>query len=97
MKALAFSPAAAADISSIWDYSAETWGPDQADRYTDEIRNACHALASGGKRGRAVEVRPGYLKYPTGSHMIYFRDLGDRLVIIRVLHQRQDVDRHLQR
>jgi len=95
MKALAFSPAAEADIEGIWDYSADNWGPDQADRYTDEIRDACRTLASGGKRGRVVDVRSGYLKLSTGSHMIYFRDHGDRLEIMRVLHGRQDVDRHL--
>lgn len=95
MKALAFSPAAEADIDGIWDYSAENWGPDQADRYTDEIRDACQALASGRKRGRAADVRRGYLKLTTGSHMIYFRDNGDRLEIIRILHNKQDVERHL--
>ena len=54
MKALAFSPAAESDIDSIWDYSADNWGPDQADRYTDEIRDACHALASGSKQGLSL-------------------------------------------
>lgn len=95
MKALAFSPAAQADIDAIWDYSADNWGPDQADRYTDEIRDACNALAAGRKRGRPVDVRPGYLKLTTGSHMVYFRDNGDRLEIMRVLHNKQDVERHL--
>lgn len=95
MKALAFSPAAEADIDKIWDYSADNWGPDQADRYTDEIRDACNALAAGRKRGKIVDVRPGYLKLTTGSHMVYFRDRGDHLEIMRVLHHKQDVDRHL--
>ena len=95
MKALAFSPLAIADIEAIWDYSAENWGPDQADRYTDEIRDACFALAAGSKAGRAVDVRPGYLKYPTRSHVIYFRDTPNQLEVIRVLHGRQDVERHL--
>ena len=95
MKALAFSPAAEADIDAIWDYSADNWGPDQADRYTDEIRDACQALATGDTRGRPADVRPGYGKLSTGSHMIYFRDHGGRLEIIRVLHGRQDVERHL--
>ena len=44
MKALAFSPAAAADLEHIWDHSAGRWGPDQADRYIDEIRDACLGL-----------------------------------------------------
>lgn len=95
MKVIAFSPAAQADIDAIWDYSAEHWGPDQADRYTDEIRDACRALAAGRKRGRPVDVAPGYLKYPTGSHVVYARDRGDKLDIIRILHQRQDAEKHL--
>jgi toxin ParE1/3/4 len=95
MTGLAFSPAAEADLDHIWSYSAEHWGPDQADRYTDEIRDACCGLASGDRRGRPVDVRSGYLKYATGAHMIYFRDRGDWLEIIRILHQRQDVSRNL--
>jgi toxin ParE1/3/4 len=95
MKVLAFSPAAESDIDGIWNYSADTWGPDQADRYTDEIRDACHALARGQKRGRAVDVRPGYLKFSTGSHVIYYRDHGNRLEIVRILHGRMEVNRHL--
>jgi toxin ParE1/3/4 len=38
-------------------------------------------------------MRPGYLQYPTGSHVIYFRERGDQLEIIRVLHGRMDVSR----
>lgn len=64
MKALTLSPAAEADLDHIWDHSAEHWGPDQADRYTDEIRDACHDLASGIRGGRTVDVRPGYLNTP---------------------------------
>ena len=52
MKAIAFSPAAEADIGEIWDYSADRWGADQADSYTDTIRDACDALARGKKQGR---------------------------------------------
>jgi toxin ParE1/3/4 len=95
MKSLTFSPAAEADLEKIWDYSAENWGPDQADRYTDEIRDACQMAASGEKRGRLVDVRPGYLKISSGSHMDYFHEEGDRLEIIRILHGKQDVEWHL--
>ncbi|MFO1202203.1 MAG: type II toxin-antitoxin system RelE/ParE family toxin [Tabrizicola sp.] len=92
---LTFSPAAVADIGAIWDYSAETWGVDQADRYVDDIRNVCVSLASGGRSGRRVDVRDGYLKYPVGRHLIFFRQGGPGIVVIRVLHQCMDVDRHL--
>lgn len=96
MKALAFSPAAQADIDEIWDYSAHRWGPDQADHYTDALRDACHALARGTKHGRPAEVLPDFQKYLCGSHVIYFLDSPDRLDVIRILHQRQDVERYLQ-
>jgi toxin ParE1/3/4 len=95
MKAIAFSPAAEADIDGIWDYSADRWGLDQADSYVDAIRDACYALAEGTKRGRPVEVLPDFQKYLCGSHVVYFLDYPDHLDVIRVLHQRQDAERHL--
>ena len=63
---LTFSPAAIADIGAIWDYTAETWGVVQADRYVDDIRSACVALAAGERAGRKVDVLDGYLKFPVG-------------------------------
>lgn len=95
MKTIAFSPAAEADLNAIWDYSVDRWGCDQADSYTDAIRDACHALAKGMKQGRAVDVLPRLQKYLCGAHVIYFMDDADRLVVVRILHQRQDVGRHL--
>jgi toxin ParE1/3/4 len=92
---LAFSPAAVADIGAIWDYTAETWGVGQADRYVDDIRSACVALANGEWAGRKVDVLDGYLKYPVGRHLIFFRQVGTGIVVIRVLHQSMDVERHL--
>ena len=95
MKAIAFSPAAEDDIGEIWDYSADRWGPDQADSYTDAIRDVCYALAKGTKRGRPADVLPDFQKYLCGSHVVYFLDYTDHLDVIRVLHQRQDAERHL--
>lgn len=47
--------------------------------------------------GRACdEVRPGYRKLAVGSHMLYYRIVdGDAINVVRILHQRMDVDRHL--
>jgi toxin ParE1/3/4 len=92
---LAFSPAAVADIGAIWDYTAETWGVGQADRYVDDIRSACVALADGERVGRRVDFLDSYLKYPVGRHLIFYRQDGPGIVVIRVLHQSMDVDRHL--
>lgn len=94
MKPISFSPAAEADIDGIWDYTADRWGIDQADSYTDAIRDVCQALAEGRKRGRP-SVLPGFQKCLCGSHVIYFLDYVDHLDIIRILHQRQDAEQHL--
>jgi toxin ParE1/3/4 len=96
MKSLSYFVKATADLDAIWDYSFEQWGLDQAERYTRELRNMCRALASGAKKGRKVSIRPGLSKVRCGSHLIYYRDLPDRLEVIRILHDAQDVERHLQ-
>ncbi len=47
MNGYVLSSAAQADLGHIWDYSARTWGEDQADRYVLGIRDACStSLAS---------------------------------------------------
>ncbi|UFS65732.1 type II toxin-antitoxin system RelE/ParE family toxin [Paracoccus denitrificans] len=95
MKALAFTVAATVDLEEICNYTEGEWGLAQARRYAEELRDTCHALASGERRGRKVDVRPGYMKCRSGSHIIFFRDLGDTLEIVRILHGAQDVERHL--
>jgi toxin ParE1/3/4 len=95
MKDLSFSHRANTDIDAIWDYSAKNWGPDQADDYTDAIRDTCQWLAIGRTHGRRSSVIPDVLRYNCGSHIIYDRDLPDRLEVIRILHSAQDVERHL--
>ncbi|MBW7921588.1 MAG: type II toxin-antitoxin system RelE/ParE family toxin [Rubellimicrobium sp.] len=96
MKALVYSPEAQKDIDGIWDYSAANWGADQADRYVAGIRDACHALASGHRQGRPVRVGGRhYLKHAAGSHVIWFRSGPGGIVVVRILHGRQDAPRHI--
>ena len=95
MSLVTFSPAAAADLDNIWDYTVEKWGADQADRYTDDLQNTCSGLARGEKRGRNVDVRSGYLKHAVGKHFVFFRMTKAGIEVIRILHQSMDVGRHL--
>lgn len=95
VKSYALSPLAEIDLEEIWFYSFQTWSLDQADSYLRDLVATFEGLASGTKRGRDVDVRPDYLKCPAGSHMIYFRDSGDQIEVMRVLHQRQDADLNL--
>jgi toxin ParE1/3/4 len=91
------SPRAIDDLSDIWDYSEKHWGADHADRYVRQIATACRDLAGDRLRGRdAGDIRAGYFRYAVGSHEVFYR-LGGKgpMEVVRILHKRMDVERHL--
>jgi toxin ParE1/3/4 len=90
------TPAAQRDLSDIWDYTEQQWGVVQAEAYVEDIRSAVERVAAHPERGRARdEVREGYRSFAVGRHAIFYiaRDRG--VDVIRILHQRMDVGRHL--
>ncbi len=90
------SPAAQADLESIWNYTVERWGEAQAEDYTRNIQAACEALSEGTMISRsAEEIRAGYRKVAVGSHVMFFRMGSGVVEIIRILHQSMDVERYL--
>lgn len=91
------SPAARADVEQIWDYTSDRWGDDQAENYVRELQRAIERVVNDPGIGRACdEVRPGYRKHAVGSHTVYYRIARiDMIDVVRILHQRMDVDRHL--
>lgn len=89
------SPRAVFDLEEIWHYTLKNWSLAQADRYHNTIVDAFEDLAAGRKTGRPVDIREGYLKHPVGAHVVFYRVAASGLVIVRVLHKRMDVGRHL--
>lgn len=90
------TPRARADLADIWRYTAQRWDRDQADRYLRELRRAIETIARDPSKGRRCDdIRAGYLRYPAGSHVVFFRMAGDGIVVVRILHQRMDFGRHL--
>ena len=79
----------------IWRYTLKSWSQAQADRYHGTLVAEIEALASGLRKGRPSTVRSGLIKRTCGSHVIRYRDLPDRLEVIRILHSAQDTERHL--
>ncbi|MBY3133949.1 MULTISPECIES: type II toxin-antitoxin system RelE/ParE family toxin [Rhizobium] len=73
MTGVIFSPAAQTDIDKIWDYTATSWNVDQAERYIQDIRDACHELAEGRRMSRPSDIRKGYRKVPVDSHFLYLK------------------------
>jgi toxin ParE1/3/4 len=91
------SPAAQADLEQIWDYTHDQWRIEQAEAYLRELQGAIERAAANPQIGRACdEVGAGYRKLAAGSHTLFYRVSAEGVIdVVRVLHQRMDVDRHL--
>lgn len=94
-RTIRLAPLALADLENIWTYTAERWSPDQAESYHADIIAALEGLSVATKTGRPVDVRPGYLKYAVGSHLVFYRQTDSNIDVIRILHQSTDADGHL--
>jgi toxin ParE1/3/4 len=90
------SPRAQTDLEEIWDYTVARWGLDQAETYTRQLWECIKAVAARPSIGReCADLRPGYYKLPSGSHVLFYRLITDGIDIVRILHERMDYDRHI--
>lgn len=90
------SPAAQADLDGIFDYTVQRWGLEQAMRYTQMLADACEKLADQPLQSQdCAHIRVGYRRLVAGSHVLYFRVEDPGIAVIRILHARMDVSRHL--
>nr|MDT0250787.1 type II toxin-antitoxin system RelE/ParE family toxin [Endozoicomonas sp.] len=53
-----------------------------------------HLLSERPELGKSCDqIRKGYLKFPQGSHVIFFRQINkSRIQIVRILHKNMDMD-----
>lgn len=85
------TPAAEKDLESIWVYTFQQWGVDQANHYTDRLTAALAQLAQSPTAAPAVDhIRSGYRCRSVGRHRIYFRIAVYGIEVIRILHDRMD-------
>ncbi len=98
MKTLPFviSKKAVADLEEIWFYTVEKWSIEQADHYYnlifDEIKYICKNINA----GKSMEhIRKGYRASKVKSHLIFYRVLNDTIEVIRILHERMDIENRL--
>ena len=97
MSRIVLSPRAKADLSEIWDYTCSEWGVEQAERYVRDLWLVIQEQTHGHTKSVDVgDVRQGYRKSRSGSHVVFFKTTNDGVVdVIRILHQKMDFDRHL--
>ena len=90
------SPKAKSDLSDIWEYTLAEWGIDQAEKYVRELWAAIQEKGCDLSTSTDVsDVRKGYRKIRSGSHIIFFKQTHEGIDVIRILHQRMDFELHL--
>jgi len=83
-------------LEEIWEYTFRNWSKDQADRYHNLIINEIEYVAEYVSVGKNMShVKEGYLVTYVKSHMIFFKRQGDIVYVIRILHQKMDIDSNL--
>lgn len=91
MKTVVYTPEALADIESIWDYTSDRWGLEQARAYDRKLEQRILGLATGRTASRSGgHIVPGLRRPIAGHHVVYYREDAVRIAIIRVLHERMD-------
>ncbi|HXO70568.1 MAG TPA: type II toxin-antitoxin system RelE/ParE family toxin [Bradyrhizobium sp.] len=96
MKGYVLSPRARKDIDDICEYTVEHSNVEQAEIYLRQIQRAIETVAADPKIARACDdIRPGYWKYPAGSHVLFFRITAKGINVVRILHSKMDFERHI--
>jgi toxin ParE1/3/4 len=85
-----------ADLVTIAEYTLDTWGHDQVDRYLTSLEECFLQLANSPGMGRKCDkLRPGYSRLEHAKHVIFYRLEPGGIIIIRILHQRMLPRPHL--
>ena len=82
------------DLENIWTYTLHRWSIEQADRYYNLIINEIEFIANNFKAGKSMDhIKYGYRASIVKSHLIFYRkSQGNQVEVIRILHQRMDIE-----
>lgn len=89
---------AAEDLSLIWEYTLKSWSESQADRYYYEIKKTFEGIVERPAHcdREYVEIKVGLYGRRCNKHIVFYKivENGD-IEIIRILHERMDIERRL--
>jgi toxin ParE1/3/4 len=84
------------DLSEIGRYTQRRWGVAQRRAYLRRLDERVEFLVDHRQTGTPRnDVRPGYRSFHEGRHLIFYRETGDTVEVVRILHERMDLRRHL--
>jgi toxin ParE1/3/4 len=86
------SPEAEEDLISIWQFGANEWSPEQADKHLHDIEDICDRLRDDPKLGhKRDDLIPGMRSMYVSPHLIFYQISAGKVTIVRVLHERFDM------
>ena len=86
------------DLENIWLYTYDKWSLEQADRYLNLLLDEIEYLAENPTNGKHYsQIRKGYFRSRIKSHFIFYKinHKKEQIEVIRVLHQRLDIESRL--
>ena len=84
-------PAAEADLSAIWDYTAERWSLKQAQNYASGMTHLLNLLCDQPEIAPLLgKLKPPVRAYRFRSHLVIFTADDLLLEVIRVVHGRSN-------
>ena len=96
MNRYVLAEAAKNDLQEIYGFGIHKFGHSQATKYLEGLREYFKALTTNPDLGKQRdEIKVGLYSLPHVSHIIFYRILPDRIRIVRVLHGRSDIPKHL--
>ncbi|WP_376696650.1 type II toxin-antitoxin system RelE/ParE family toxin [Wenzhouxiangella sp. EGI_FJ10305] len=83
------------DFESILRYTVQQWGRRQMEAYSNTLDAAIHQISRNPEIGiLRTDLKQPYRTYPTGVHVIIYRQSSRQIRILRILHQRMDPAKH---
>ena len=94
--ALDLSEEAKSDIQTILRNTGEEWGEKQIPIYADKLDTALQNIVRHPAIGHTSRRLPNASRsYLVGSHVVFYRVLGNTVRVDRILHERMSPSKHL--
>ncbi len=94
MRPFNLTVAAITDLRDIALLTQRRWGKELRNIYLKQFDDSFWRLVENPDIGKSCdEINIGYRKFPQGSHVIFYQQIGRQQIrIIRILHQSLDVN-----
>ncbi len=96
-RAYKISNQALIDLEQIWLYTFKNWSIEQADRYYNLLINEMDYVSQNQESGKSMNhIKNGYRASKAKSHLVFYKTSSEsEIEIIRILHERMDIENRL--